>query len=304
MSLEDQVDTFCVHIECDRVQIVCAGAMLTHEGLVRRVNEDSVWTSGPVFAVADGMGGHLFGDLASQTAKEVFTGIFGSNSKDCVRVRCTSADELLGAIRLSHSAVAKAGASALTRTLGVESGLVADPAVFEAYSAKSGTTLSGIALCGGANCAPFWNIFNVGDSRVYRVGEEGIMQITQDHSAIAEMLSIGIIDEKSAKEHPSRNIITRAVGTKDEVNPDFTHLSISKGDRFLICTDGLVRDTAEDVLFAVTARVREMFDKSPDVELVRTLAKKTVLALVNRALQDGGGDNISVLYLQCVDYKE
>lgn len=252
----------------------CAGelelrvSLASDIGTVRAVNEDSVYANPPVFLVADGMGGHAYGDRASQSLVEAFRDRFTEPEP-------THPVEVLKAIddantRVQHLITEEDGPGAV-----------------------AGTTLSGIALVEVAPneasaVAPHWMIFNVGDSRVYGWNGRDVVQITVDHSAVQELVALGVITAEEALVHPDRNVITRAVGSDAEIETDLWLMPVQGHQVFVICSDGLTKEL-DDRLISDTIRAH-MHDKAPKRSLSDTL--------VQLAVQLGGRDNVSVVTLE------
>jgi serine/threonine protein phosphatase PrpC len=240
-------------------------ASASHVGMVRTVNEDALLAEPPLFAVADGMGGHAFGDRASALAIQTLRGWFNADQP-------TDAAHVLAAIREANAAV-----RALTGSAGDEKVI-------------AGTTLTGVALVAEhPEIEPQWMVFNLGDSRVYRWNGDGggLEQISLDHSLVQELLDAGLIDQKAAREHPERNVITRALGAADEVQAEAWLLSATEPQTFLICSDGLTKELDD-------ARIAELLvaldpHEGPDAVVERLLAA---------ALAAGGADNVSIVLLQ------
>lgn len=196
-----------------------AGA--THAGLVRRSNQDA-WMTGPgLFAVADGMGGHLHGDLASRLIVEEL-GRLGASGPLSLRIA-----EAEAAIRRARARLC---------------------AVPGAAEDGSGSTVA-ILLVAGAEAALLW----AGDSRIYRKRTGGLEQLTHDHSVVQQLLDAGALSRDEASIHPLRNRLTRAVGTSIEIELDQLRIEAEPGDRFLLCTDGLHGPVPEAELEAVSA---------------------------------------------------
>lgn len=230
----------------------------TDRGRVRAVNEDSVLAAAPVFAVADGMGGHAAGDVASQTAvramaelaeREVLT------PEDVVRCIATTNEELLVA------------ASPFPERRGM------------------GTTLAGIAMVTLAG-TQHWCVFNVGDSRVYRFAEHELRMMSVDHSEVAELIAAGEITAEEARSHPHRSVVTRSLGTEPGPSPDVWVIPPTPGERFLICSDGLSNEVADEKIAAVMGG--------------RQRAAATAEALVRMAVEAGGRDNVSAVVVDVV----
>ncbi|MEG0770397.1 MAG: Stp1/IreP family PP2C-type Ser/Thr phosphatase [Clostridia bacterium] len=123
------------------------------------------------------------------------------------------------------------------------------------------------------------HILHVGDSRAYLIRNNEIKAVTKDHSFVQEMLDIGQLSYESAKNHPKKNIITRALGVLPELKTDYNKIDITKGDKILICTDGLTNEVSDE-------QILEIVNTSPDDEMCSRL--------INTALTNGGADNITV----------
>ncbi|AOT03883.1 PP2C family protein-serine/threonine phosphatase [Arthrobacter sp. U41] len=182
----------------------------TDRGLRREMNEDSFIASDPVFAVADGMGGHEAGEIAS--------GI-------CVRT--------LARIPQLASGERDATAGVVQEYL-----LLADESIREATGSRAGTTLSGVVVVEQMG-VPYWLVLNIGDSRTYRLSQGKLKQVSVDHSEVQELVDAGQITPAEAAVHPRRHVVTRALGTGDETEADYWLLPIEEGDRILVCSDGL-----------------------------------------------------------------
>jgi serine/threonine protein phosphatase PrpC len=233
--------------------IVVTWGSATDTGRVRARNEDSVLAQAPVFLVADGMGGHLGGEVASQMTVDTFREILGRPTLVAADIP-TLLQDANEAIRLRARV---------------------DPAVND-----MGTTAVGLAMVteGGGD---YWLAFNVGDSRIYRMQDGVLTQITVDHSYVQDLVAAGRIAPEEARTHPERNIVTRVLGVQDHPIPDFWVFPPEPGERFLICSDGLsgeLDDEALEQLLSIDA---------PPFELARLLVETA-----NRA---GGRDNISVI---------
>jgi serine/threonine protein phosphatase PrpC len=198
----------------------------TDRGLRRELNEDSFIASDPVFAVADGMGGHEAGEIASGM---------------CVRA-LGSAPELSAGVRT-------ASAADLQSCL-----LKADAAIRDATGARAGTTLSGVVVVEQMGL-PYWLVMNIGDSRTYRLSQGEFAQVSVDHSEVQELVDSGDITAEQATVHPRRHVVTRALGTGDETEADFWLLPIQEGDRIMICSDGLNGELGDDHMFRILSTV-------------------------------------------------
>ncbi|QIM19842.1 serine/threonine-protein phosphatase [Leucobacter coleopterorum] len=191
-------------------------AMRTDTGRRRAVNEDSALAAMPCFLVADGMGGHEAGDLASQAAVAAFASGIRPDERASVR----AVNEALDAARVAVNRVAE----------GRERG--------------AGCTLTGVVLVEHDH-ELYWLILNVGDSRVYLHRGSELRQLTVDHSLIEHAMAVGVEGEKL----PPRNIITRALGSLDSV-ADTWLLPVETGARLLICSDGLTTELSDEQLRA------------------------------------------------------
>ena len=240
--------------------ITLAWAAVTDVGRKRHANEDSYIAIPPVFAVADGMGGHLAGDLASAAVVN----------------------------RLSEGTEAEFGTTALIekslRDASVDIGVVAGDS-----DIGVGTTVTGAVLV-EIDGKPFFAVFNVGDSRVYRFEGNELHQVTTDHSLVQELVDSGLISKAQAYQHPEGNIITRAIGFEDSPVPDYTMVPVRTGLRLLICSDGLTGELRDD-------RLRLHFAAG----LTPT---ETASSLVDAALAAGGRDNVTAIIVDVLDAPE
>lgn len=189
--------------------------MATDTGLRRAGNEDSLVALPPVFAVADGMGGHAAGEVASRAVVTRLAELAGNE--------LTTVAALDVALQQANSDI-------------VDS---ADDAQLGA-----GTTVTGVALAMHKN-TPCWAVFNVGDSRVYLLEDGALGQVTTDHSLVQEMVDAGMLRASEAENHPDSNIITRAVGFNTNPLADFWLLPLQSGARFLVCSDGLTKELSD-----------------------------------------------------------
>jgi serine/threonine protein phosphatase PrpC len=231
-------------------------AASTSPGQVRRVNEDSYIAQPPLFAVADGMGGHSAGDLASRLAIDAMA-LAG-------RLHPLSVEGVLEALDGANRAIV----------------------TYEGVRGM-GTTITGLALLetpGGDRLM----VFNVGDSRVYRLSTGILEQLTVDHSEVQELVQAGVITRDQARIHPRRNIVTRALGTSPPSRPDYWLLSATPGDRYLICSDGLYSELPDEHIASLLANAG-----SPPA---------TADALVAAAEVAGGHDNITVIVVDVVGF--
>lgn len=214
-------------------------AAATDTGRRRAHNEDSFISDAPVFAVADGMGGHSAGDRASAAVVERLAEI---------------ADRDFGRRRDIEAALKRA-----TRDISK----VVDP-----EHRGVGTTVTG-ALLTMVDGQPGWTIFNVGDSRTYLLHDDVFEQVSIDHSVVQELIDAGLLDPADAERHPDSNIITRAVGFNAVPAPDFWQVRLHTGMRLVLCSDGLTKEV-DDVTIA--RQVTTIADREVLVETLVGLA--------------------------------
>lgn len=233
---------------------------VTDIGKRRKVNQDYVYTSENaignlpnMFIVADGMGGHNAGDYASKATVEIMVEEIGqSKETDAVVI-------LKNAIQTANTGI---------RTKASEN------PDFEGM----GTTVVAATFEGN-----LLRVANVGDSRLYIV-DEGIRQITRDHSLVEEMVRMGGLGREEARNHPDKNIITRAIGAGDTVEPDFFTVEVKEGDMVLMCSDGLTNMLEDEEIRMILSGARDIVEKA--------------YRLVEAANENGGRDNISVVLIE------
>ena len=204
-----------------------AWAAVTDTGRRREVNQDAVFAEYPLFVVADGMGGHVGGEIASASTIERLRAVAGSGN-------------------VTPKTIEKALARAVKD-------IASHP---EATDDGTGTTVTGVFLDTSGD-APHWVTHNIGDSRVYLERDGAIVQITTDHSVVQELVAAGRLSPEEAENHPYGNVITRAVGPSDGVTPDYVRLDVLEGDRFVICSDGLTKELTD-------YGIRHFLDENPD----------------------------------------
>jgi serine/threonine protein phosphatase PrpC len=198
----------------------------TDRGLRRELNEDSFIASDPVFAVADGMGGHEAGEIASGM---------------CVRALAAMPQLATG----ERSVTAAVLQQYLVR---------ADSSIREATGARAGTTLTGAVVVEQMGM-PYWLVLNIGDSRTYRLSQGEFAQVSVDHSEVQELVDAGEITPEQATVHPRRHVVTRALGTGDETEADYWLLPVEEGDRILVCSDGLNAELTDEHMFRILSTV-------------------------------------------------
>ena len=189
----------------------------TDVGRVRDHNEDALIADGAVFAVADGMGGHAAGEVASGIVVDTLRGLSG-------RV-VLGRDDVVAALADSNEQMLRSVARHPEQT-------------------GMGTTAAGLAVVSTGGSA-HWAVFNVGDSRVYRYVEGRLRMVTVDHSEVRELVDAGLITEAEAARHPLRNVVTRSLGSDSMPAVDLWVFPPEVGERFLICSDGLNGEIAD-----------------------------------------------------------
>lgn len=195
-------------------------------GLLRDANEDAYLIQAPLFGVADGMGGHLAGDVASATAVEVIAK--GIQDRDAL-----TPESLRPLLQEANGAIwQKAHADSRLHGMGTTCTLI---------FVKDTTA----------------HLAHVGDSRAYRFRDGSLEQLTHDHTLVARMVREGRIAAEDAERHPQRNVITRALGVDAEVEVDLSSVSLQEGDRLLICSDGLSSMVDRTVIEEVLAEERD-----------------------------------------------
>ena len=234
--------------------LISAGAR-TDVGRRRSVNEDSLLAEFPVFLVADGMGGHEAGDRASAAVVEAFRPLVGR--EDLVPA------DVVRAIARAHELVHEISA-------GTDRG--------------AGSTVTGVVVV-QQDGTRRWLVFNLGDSRVYRLLGDELEQLTVDHSVAQELVDQGRLRREEMASYEGRNVITRAVGA-DQSDADYWLMPIVTGERILICSDGLTGEVADAALRAGLA--------------LSGATQQTADVLVDQAVRNGGRDNVSVVVLDVV----
>jgi PPM family protein phosphatase len=241
----------------------------TDVGLVREVNEDSVLAEPPVFVVADGMGGHDGGEIASRIVVEEFARLAESGYDPH-----EGPDVVLATLRSSQRRLREYGAT----HRGSDGG------------AWHGGTTAVAAMLVEQGDGPGWLLTNLGDSRIYRFTRGELLRVSTDHSVVQELVDAGRISEEQALVHPERHIVTRALGGPDPLDPDFFTLALAEAERVLLCSDGvtdLIRDT----------ELAEVLGRTPDP---RDAADQVVAA----ALAAGGVDNATAVVVDVVGLSE
>jgi protein phosphatase len=234
----------------------------TDVGLARSGNEDSHLRGRTVFAVADGLGGHQGGEVASAMAVEPLGALDGRAFADADQ----AAEALTAAIRAANQAILQRGRS--------------DPELW-----GMGTTVTAAAVAHDR----VLQLAHVGDSRAYLLRKGApLRQLTTDHTVVAEAVERGLLTREQAAIHPQRGVVTRAVGLDPDVRVDLPEpLELEPGDQVLLCSDGLTEVVDDDQIAGVLADQIDGDD-----------ACGTLIAAANRA---GGPDNVTVVLLRVAD---
>ena len=217
-------------------------------------SEEPVGNLPNLFVVADGMGGHRAGDFASRYTVEIIQKSIRANRER-------------NPIKIIRMAIETANMKVLEKANSDEN------------LAGMGTTVVVATVVGN-----YIYVANVGDSRLYLI-RDGIQQVTRDHSLVEEMVRMGEINREQARNHPDKNIITRAVGVRSRVSIDFFDMKLEKDDTVLMCSDGL----------------SNMLEDEEIKEIIRTGSHdlpEIALQLIGRANQNGGRDNIAVVLIE------
>ena len=240
----------------------------TETGHVRSVNEDAFLVAPPVFVVADGMGGHTGGDVASSIVVEEFARLGETDGYD---------------LRRGTDAVVQT----LTRCQArIREFSLAQPG--EARSNHAGTTVVAALLVEDED-EPKWLLANLGDSRIYKLLEGRLDQVSVDHSIVQELVDAGEITTDQAAEHPERHVITRAVGAAlDSPEPDFFLLPLAAAERLLLCSDGITGMIDDDTVARILQETRDPRDAAD--------------GLVQAALHAGGRDNATAVVVDVVGW--
>ncbi len=228
----------------------------TDVGRVRGHNEDCLLDAPGAWFVADGLGGHAAGEVASRLAVDVL-------------------EELTSHPAAGPDDVAALVSRANQRILAAQQE--------DRGRAGMGTTLTGLTLVGPDEGVE-WAVVNVGDSRVYRVDDDGIEQITRDHSEVRELVDAGLLDPADVPFHPMRHIITRSLGATADVMPDTWVRPVVSGERFVVCSDGLSNELDDETIRSLVVGAGDDPQAAAD-------------ALVAAALEAGGRDNVTVVVL-------
>ena len=232
----------------------------TDVGRVRTENEDAFVTEPMIFAVADGMGGHQAGEVASAIA--------ATTLRDRLSEGASSVDVAEAAVVEANAAIFQAAHHNLDQR-------------------GMGTTITAIVVLADQGSGARLAVLNVGDSRTYVLRNGRLRRVTLDHSYVQELVSTGHITEAEARNHPRRNIVTRALGIEPNVRVDKFVLPFVRGDRFVLCSDGLVDEVDDQEIAAVLA--------------IHASPQAAAEGLVAAANHNGGRDNITVVVIDSLE---
>jgi PPM family protein phosphatase len=250
-------------IEARSTVIELRAAGVTDAGRVRTANQDRfLIVADRIFVVADGMGGHRGGEVAAQMTVEAL----GVNT-DSIQ----STSDLVTRLEQTNQAV-------LDRSN-------EDPEL-----RGMGTTVTAVALFKPEAKNPVVSIINVGDSRTYRMRAGELEQLTEDHSVVAELMRTGRLSPEEARGHRQRSVLTRAVGVEPTLEADTLEVLVNRGDRFMLCSDGLYSEVPDLRIAAVLRQLGDPNEASKE--------------LVRLALQNGGRDNVTVLIIDVLDDRD
>lgn len=237
--------------------LLLSWAGVTDQGRRRDTNQDAFLAEYPLFIVADGMGGHAGGEIASRSTVSRLHAVVTDGE--------VTPRAIEGALQLAVDDIAR------------------HP---ETTDEGTGTTLTGVFFDDDGD-EPHWVALNIGDSRVYLLRDDRLIQVTTDHSVVQELIAAGKLSPEEAEGHPYSNVITRAVGASELTPPDYVTIDVRAGDRFVICSDGLTKELTD---YGIQHFLREHSDPGAAVE-----------AMLSAALENGGRDNVTLIVLQVSD---
>lgn len=235
----------------------------TDTGRVRSENEDSFVAEPMIFVVADGMGGHQAGEVASAIAATTLS--------ERLSTGAASVDVAVAAVVEANASIFQGAHNNLDQR-------------------GMGTTLTAMVVLTDQGSGARLAVLNVGDSRTYCLRNGRLRRVTLDHSYVQELVSTGHITEAEARNHPRRNIVTRALGIEPNVRVDTWVVPFVRGDRYVLCSDGLVDEVDDDEIASVLA-----VHASPQA------AAEGLVAVANR---NGGRDNVTVVVVDSLEGAE
>ncbi len=233
----------------------------TDIGKMREKNEDCFYARDNLFIVADGMGGHRAGEIASSLSVDTFTRSFNESISSRSRIQERSIkNNIIRSIKLANDEVFK-------------------KSLKDAEYSGMGTTFTACFLYG-----EIIHIAHIGDSRAYLCRDKNIDLLTSDHTFVGELYRRGEITYEETFDHPQRNFLTNVLGISDEISPDYLTIKILQGDSIIICSDGLNSMVKDEIILKLS-------EKYPEPE-------KTAKKLIENALKNGGNDNVTVIAIR------
>jgi protein phosphatase len=242
---------------------------LTNVGLVRKHNEDAILVDQGLglFIVADGLGGHAAGEVASKIViDEIARQIEASSTPEA-----TLPTSLDGSLSMNGNR--------LRFAIQMSDAAIANNIVGHPERDSMGSTVVA-CLIEGRHVA----MAHVGDSRAYRINGDGIRQMTKDHSWVADQVAIGMLTVEEARKHPLRNVITQALGNGCDLMVEVQEFDLADSEALLLCSDGLTGMVPDDQIFAVFSQASNLHNAT--------------VGLVSKAIENGGEDNVSVVLVK------
>jgi len=230
----------------------------TDIGKMREKNEDCFYAEDDLFIVADGMGGHLAGEVASRLSVDTFVRFFNESINKQSKIQTRSIKKNI------------------IRSINFASDEVFKKSLKSSEYSGMGTTFTACFLY-----EDNIHIAHIGDSRAYLCRDKNIDLLTSDHTFVGELYRRGEITYEDTLSHPRRNFLTNVLGVSDEVSPDYFTLKILPGDFLIICSDGLNSMLRDEIILKIS-------EKYPEPE-------NTVKKLIENALKNGGNDNITII---------
>jgi serine/threonine protein phosphatase PrpC len=248
-----------------------AHAALTDVGRKREHNEDSyvVVETDNLFVVADGMGGHAAGEVASRIAVNAMAEFIGSTRKDAEITWPYEYDTNLSV-----------ASNRLKTAIRIANQRIIDTIAQKRELEGMGTTLVSALFSEGMAC-----VAHVGDSRSYLVRGQELSQLTGDHSWVNEQIKLGFLTKEEAVRHPFRNVVTRALGSKEDVQVDIAESKLETDDTILLCSDGLNTMVDDPTILSLVTSANGDMDAA---------AK----GLVDKANENGGEDNVTAVLIR------
>jgi protein phosphatase len=245
-------------------------AGMTDVGLVRNHNEDNFFfdTDSGLFIVADGLGGHAAGEIASK--------IVVDQVAKFIKHTANSETAILSG---SSSNFASLNETRLKTAIQMSNKAISENIVLHPERETMGSTIVACLIEGKRV-----TMAHVGDSRGYMLSKDSIQQITRDHSWVAEQVANGLLTKEEAKRHPFRNIITQALGNNSKIDIEVHEFEITNSETILLCSDGLSGMVSDEQMLAI-------FNQASDLQ-------NAARRLISKAIENGGEDNITVVLVR------